>query len=86
MKQRICIFTFNNGTNIRVAVMDHDREGNQYSYDQIFAWAKERSWMGDEERGRGRLRSFEIGDWITMSSAEEEALAVTAMAVNKKNQ
>lgn len=73
MKQRICIFTFTNGTVIRVAVKDHDREGNEFSYDQIFAWAKERGWLGDEERGRGRLRSFEIGDWITVASVREEA-------------
>ncbi len=64
MKKRICIFTFDNGTCLRAAVDDFDATGNKHSYDTIFRAAKNLTWTGDEERGRGRLRSFEIGDWI----------------------
>jgi len=58
--KKICIFEFNNGTTIKAAVTIFYDEG----FDYYFKKAKEISWKGDEEIGRGGLRSFTISDNI----------------------
>jgi hypothetical protein len=62
--KRICTFTFGNGTTISAAVAYSDGKGEWLSYQAIFEKAKEISWVGDEERGRGGLRGFQIGEPI----------------------
>lgn len=61
---KLCTFTFANGTKILVAARAFDAAGNLFSYDAMFAQAKEISWQGDENIGRGGLVSFVIGDYI----------------------
>ena len=57
---RTCEFEFNNGTFIRISIPAMDDE----DFDKYFKIAKELSWNGDESIGRGRLKSFTVGEYV----------------------
>jgi hypothetical protein len=62
--KRICIFTFRNGTQLHAAIpwLDGTRERG---FDEMKNAAEALCWRGDENHGRGGLKSFEVGDVIT---------------------
>ena len=62
----ICVFKFQNQSRIRVAVPSVDDEGDVRSFEQMLQLAKDMSWCGDEQIGRGPLLSFKVGAYVVV--------------------
>jgi hypothetical protein len=63
---RVCTFLFNNGTSITVAVQAYDAEMDDRPFEEMLADAKRIGWNGDENHGRGNLKSFTVGELIVL--------------------
>lgn len=63
---RVCTFLFNNGTSITVAVLAYDADMDDRPFEEMLADAKRTGWNGDESPGRGSLKSFTVGELITL--------------------
>ena len=64
---KICTFLFNNGTTISAAVpylSDDDLEPYELPFNQMMKEAQRISWNGDENQGRGGLKSFTVGERV----------------------
>lgn len=60
---KLCIFEFNNGTFLRTLI--------PYIEDQLFEaaliTAKQNCWSGNENNGRGGMKSFTIGELVIIN-------------------
>jgi hypothetical protein len=59
---RLCTFLFNNNTAIHVAVPAFDAKMEDRTFEEMLADAKRIGWNGNENHGRGNLKSFTVGD------------------------
>ena len=57
---RFCTFEFNNGTFIHAAVPAFVNKEDR-SFDSMLSHAMHISWNGNENHGRGDLKSFTVG-------------------------